>query len=362
MAIDLSALLKLMVEKGISDIHFKAGSSPAVRVHGKLVPAVKLQKLSAQDIEGMVKTIMTPEQQKQFSESDEMDLAYSLPEVSRFRVNVFRQRGTIALSLRVVPIKLRTFEELNLPMKAMEHLSKQTRGLILFAGITGAGKTTSMNSLVHFMNGREHHRIITIEDPIEFFHEDMKSSIVQREVGRDTGSFATALKYVLRQDPDVVVIGEMRDAETIEAALTAAETGHLVLSTIHTIDAVQTIDRIIDTFGDRHIAQVRQQLALVLKGVVAQRLVVSKDGLARFPATEVMTSTSAIRRHILEGKNSEIRKAMEGGEYYGMHTFDQQLLRLFQEGKVDEGDVMENATNPDDLKLKMKQGGGVPAK
>ncbi len=361
MAMDLHALLKLMVEKGISDIHFKAGSSPAVRVHGKLVPAVKLQKMSAEDIEGMVKTIMTKEQKKIFDENNEMDLAYSLPEVSRFRVNVFRQRGTIALSLRVVPITLRNFEELNLPLKAMERLSKETRGLILFAGITGAGKTTSMNSLVHYMNGREHHRIITIEDPIEFFHEDVKSSIVQREVGRDTDSFATALKYVLRQDPDVVVIGEMRDPETIEAALTAAETGHLVLSTIHTIDAVQTIDRIVDCFPDRQISQVRQQLALVLKGVVAQRLVVSKDGRARFPATEVLISTGGIRRHLVDGKNSEIRKTMEGGEYYGMHTFDQQLLRLYSEGKIDEADVLENATNPEDIQLKIKQSGGARA-
>jgi len=260
------------------------------------------------------------------------------------------------LSLRVVPLKVRSFGELNLPPKSMERLAKETRGLVLFAGITGAGKTTSMNSFVHFLNERENHRIITIEDPIEYFHEDIKASVVQRELGKDTQSFAIALKHVLRQDPDVVVIGEMRDAETIEAAITAAETGHLVLSTIHTLDAVQTIDRIIDSLPAEG-AQVRQQLGLVLKGVVGQRLVVSKDGKSRYPATEVLLVNSLVRRNIIEGKNQEIYKAMVGGSYYGMHTFDQELLRLFSEGKIGEEEVLENASNPEDIQLRLKEVG-----
>lgn len=351
---DLTSLLKLMVSKGISDVHFKANATPAVRIHGKLVPAVNLQKLSAADIEKILKVILTPEQAKQFESLDEMDLAYSLEGVSRFRVNLFRQRGTPALSLRVVPMKLKGFADLNLPTKAMDKLAEESRGLILFAGITGAGKTTSMNSFLHMLNQRESYRIITIEEPVEFYHEDAKSSVIQREVGKDTGSFAGALKHVLRQDPDVVVIGEMRDPETIHAALTAGETGHLVLSTIHTMDAVQTIDRIVDSFPAHQSAQVRQQLALVLKGVVAQRLVVAKDGRGRFPATEVLLMNSLLRRHLIEGKNAEVHKSIEAGEYYGMHTFDQDLMRLLTEGKIDKKAVLENASNPDDVALKLK--------
>lgn len=358
---DLTSLLKLMVDKGISDIHFKADSCPAVRVHGKLVPAAKLPRLSAADIDKIAGSILSPQQAEQFKSRTEMDLAYSLEGVSRFRINLFRQRGTLSLSLRVVPHQVRSFEELHLPVTAMEKLSSESRGMILFAGITGAGKTTSMNSFLNHLNQKESYRIITIEDPIEFYHEDAKASIVQREVGRDTESFASALRHILRQDPDVVVVGEMRDVETMRAALTAAETGHLVLSTIHTMDAVQTIDRIVDNFPDHQAEQVRQQLSLVLKGVVGQRLVASKDGRARYPATEVLIVTSLIRRHILENKPAEIYKAMEGGAYYGMHTFDQDLLRLLSEGKIDEKEALENATNPDDVALKLRGVGGITA-
>ncbi|TBR22690.1 PilT/PilU family type 4a pilus ATPase [bacterium] len=360
MAMDLTNLLKLMVEKGISDIHFKANACPAVRVNGNLVPAVNIAKVTAADIESMAKTIMTPEQSAHWQNAQEMDLAYSLDGVSRFRVNVFRQRGSAALSLRVVPIKLKGFAELNLPQQAFDKLSCESRGLVLFAGITGAGKTTSMNSFVHRLNETQNARIITIEDPIEFFHEDIKATIVQREVGRDTASFAGALKQVLRQDPDIVVIGEMRDVETMQAALTAAETGHLVLSTVHTLDAVQTIDRIVDSFPSAHAAQVRQQLALVLKGVIGQRLVTAKDGRGRYPATEVLIVNSGVRRNIIDSKNNDIYKTMESGSYYGMHTFDQDLLRLFQEGKITEKEALESATNAEDVSLKLRGMGGPP--
>lgn len=354
---DFTGLLKLMVAKGISDIHFKAGACPAVRVHGKLVPAANIKPIPAAEIQALASQIMTPEQALVFEKEDELDLAYSLDGVSRFRINFHRQRGTLALSLRVVPLKTRTFEELNLPRESFEKLSEESRGLILFAGVTGAGKTTSMNSFLAHLNATRQYRIITVEDPIEYYHEDQKSSIVQREVGRDTKSFSAALRHVLRQDPDVVVIGEMRDTATIQAALTAAETGHLVLSTIHTMDAGQTIDRIVDSFPAHQMKQVRQQISLVLKGVIAQRLIPSKDGSGRFPATEILIVNSLIRRHIADAKNADILKAMEGGGYYGMRTFDQDLMRLLEEGKIGEKDVLENASNTDDMALKIKGAG-----
>ncbi|MBI4424369.1 MAG: PilT/PilU family type 4a pilus ATPase [Elusimicrobia bacterium] len=354
MGLDVAALLQLMVQKEISDIHFKADASPALRIHGKLIPAVNLQRLSAEDVRSVAYTLMTPEQGKQFEADDELDFAYSLAGVSRFRCNVFRQRGSIALTLRVVPLKVRTFEQLNLPLEPLARLAQESRGLVLFTGITGAGKTTTMNSFLNHINQTCQYRIITIEDPIEYFHQDVKCSIVQREVGYDTRSIAKALKNVLRQDPDIVVIGEMRDYETIQAAITAAETGHLVLSTLHTMDAVQTIDRIVDAHPAHQHGQVRQQLANVLKGVIGQRLVPAVDGRGRYPATEVLIVNSLSRRHITEGKNSELHKMMEGGAYYGMHTFDQDLLRLFQEQRIDQKAALENASNPDDITLKLR--------
>ena len=354
MAIDIKSLLTLMVEKDISDIHFKADSVPALRVRGAMILATNLQKLSDEDVKNLALQLMTKEQAAEFEKEMELDLAYSLQGVARFRANVYRQKGSIGLTLRVVPVKLRTFEELNLPVEALTKLGHESRGLILFAGITGAGKTTTLNSFLNYINMTHQHRIITIEDPIEFFHIDQKSTIVQREVGLDTHSFANALRHILRQDPDVVVIGEMRDLETMQAAISAAETGHLVLSTIHTLDATQTVDRIVDVHPAHQHGQVRQQLANCLKGVIGQRLVLSKDGKSRYPATEVMLGNSLVRRHLLEGKTAELRKLLEGGAYYGMHTFDQDLLRLYSEGKIAGEAVLEEATNPDDVSLRLK--------
>ncbi len=351
---DLKSLLKLMVEKDISDIHFKAGGPPVLRRHGQLVLAGNVKAMGEEQVRELAEELMNEQQRKAFAGLDELDLAASLDGVSRFRVNVFRQRGSVALSLRLVPFAARGFEELNLPKAPLEKLASESRGLILFAGVTGAGKTTSLNSLLDHINATATCRIITIEDPIEFFHQDKKSSIVQREVGQDTRSFAAALKGALRQDPDVVVVGEMRDPETIHAALVAAETGHLVLSTIHTIDAVQTVDRIVDAFPSQQHVQVRSQLAGTLRGVVGQRLISSADGKARYPATEVLVMNAQIRRLILEGKSVEIYRALEGGGYYGMHSFDQDLLRLFKDGKIDQKTAMENATNAEDLALKLK--------
>ena len=354
MAINVADLLKLMVQKDISDIHFKADSFPALRVHGAMIMATKLQRLSADDIKGIAYQLMNEKQRKEFEENLELDMAYSLEGVSRFRVNVFRQRGSIGLTLRVVPVKLKTFEELNLPLESMTKLAANTRGLILFAGITGAGKTTTMNSFVNHLNANFPYRMITIEDPIEYYHQDQKSSIVQREVGYDTHSFAQALKHILRQDPDVVVIGEMRDLETMQAAISAAETGHLVLSTVHTMDAVQTVSRIVDAHPAHQHNQVRQQLANALKGVVGQRLVLAKDGRGRFPATEFLMVNHVIRGQLNEGKLSDVYKTMEQGSYYGMHSFDQDLIRLYKEGKIDDKAVMENSTSPQDVALKLQ--------
>ena len=354
MAIDIKNLLTLMVQKDISDIHFKADSVPALRVRGTMILATNLQKLSPEDIKGVAYQLMNKEQAAEFEKEMELDLAYSLDGVARFRVNVYRQKGTLGLTLRVVPMKLRSFEELNLPVEPLLKLGNESRGLILFAGITGAGKTTTLNSFLNHINARHQYRIITIEDPIEFYHTDIKSTIVQREVGLDTRSFASALKHILRQDPDVVVIGEMRDLETMQAAIAAAETGHLVLSTVHTLDAAQTVDRIVDAHPAHQHVQVRQQLANCLRGVIGQRLVLSKDGKNRFPATEIMIGNSLVRRHLIEGKTGEIRKVLEGGEYYGMHTFDQDLLRLYSQGKIDDKVVLEEATNSEDVALRLK--------
>jgi twitching motility protein PilT len=354
MPIDIKSLLKLMVQKGISDIHFKAEACPALRLHGSLILAANLPRISAEEIKAMAYELMTPEQVQEFEREMELDTAYSVEGVSRFRVNIFRQKGTTGLTLRVVPMKLQSFEELNLPSEALKKLGDEKRGLILFAGVTGAGKTTTMNTFLHYLNASHHYRVITIEDPIEFYHVDLKSTVVQREVGHDTRSFAGALRHILRQDPDVVVIGEMRDLETMQAAISAAETGHLVLSTVHTMDAIQTVDRIVDAHPAHQHNQVRQQLSNTLKGVVGQRLVLAKDGQGLYPATEVLITNSLVRRHLLEAKTPELRKIIEGGAYYKMHSFDQDLLRLFSEGKIDDKVVVENSSNPEDVALKLR--------
>lgn len=358
MAIDVKALLKLMVQKDISDIHFKADSAPALRLHGSMVLAGNLQKLTPEDVRSIAYQLMNDEQKAEFEREKELDMAYSLEGVSRFRVNVYMQRRSIGVSLRVVPMKLKSFEELNLPAEALKKLAAETRGLILFAGITGAGKTTTMNSFLNYLNAACQYRIITIEEPIEFYHQDGKSTIVQREVGHDTKSFASALRHVLRQDPDVVVIGEMRDLETMQAAISAAETGHLVLSTVHTMDAAQSVDRIVGAHPAHQQAQVRQQLANCLKGVVGQRLVVAKDGKGRYPANEILIVNTQVRTLICDGRSAELVKVMEKGSYYGMQSFDQDLVRLVRQGKIDEKAAMDASTTPQDLAVKL-QGAGV---
>jgi twitching motility protein PilT len=339
---------------GASDLHLVIGKPPMVRMNGAITPIPGTAKLAAEECKTLIYSILTEEQRARFEDKWELDCSIALAGVSRFRVNVFMQKRTMGLSLRVVPMKLKSFEELNLPVEPLKKLAQESRGLILFAGITGAGKTTMMNAFVHHLNNNYQYRMISIEDPIEYYHVDAKSTIVQREVGHDTKSFGAAMKHILRQDPDVVVVGEMRDLETIQAAIQAAETGHLVLSTIHTMDSVATFDRIVDAHPAHQHAQVRQQLAGCLKGIVGQRLIPSKDGKSRFPANEILINNTLVRAHLLEGKLGEVYKVLEKGAYYGMQSFDQDILRLFSEGKIESKAAIDSSTTPQDLALKIQ--------
>jgi len=342
-----------MIRTGISDIHFKSNSAPLIRINGKLIPT-QYEKFNNETIQKIALSLMSEDQKKIFEEEKELDFAYSIAGSSRFRVNVYKQKNSVALTLRVIPLDLKTFSDLHLPEQVLTKLCNESRGLILISGVTGSGKTTTLNAMLNYINEKYQYNIITVEDPIEYYHIDKKSSISQREIGCDTKSYKNVLKYVLRQDSDVVVIGEMRDFEAISAGITAAETGHLVLSTIHTIDAVQTIDRIIDTYPPHQQKQARIQLSNVLKGIVSQRLCLLSNGEGRIPATEILIGTSFIRKLILEDKTQEIYKSMENGEYYLMNTFDQSLLKLHRDGLITFEEAMDKATNPEDLQLKLR--------
>ncbi|OGR90134.1 MAG: hypothetical protein A2992_08945 [Elusimicrobia bacterium RIFCSPLOWO2_01_FULL_59_12] len=351
---NVKQLLEFMVKQNISDIHLKANSAPLIRLDGSLI-ASDQPPLTPPLVKEIAYGLMSEGQAKHFEAEGELDFAYELDKVSRFRVNVYKQKNTLALSLRVIPLSLKTFEELNLPTSTLKKLCGLPSGLILVAGITGAGKTTTVNAMIHYINETSANNIITIEDPIEFFHKDRKSSISQREVGSDTRSFATALKYILRQDPDIIVIGEMRDPEAIAAAVTAAETGHLVLSTIHTMDALQTLQRIVDSYPLSQQAQVRTSLSNILRGVVAQRLVDRADGPGRLPCTEVLIATPYLRQLIADGKFTELSTTMARSQNEGMMTFDQDLVRLTREGKISAETAVADASRPENL-MSMLQG------
>jgi twitching motility protein PilT len=353
MPVDVNQLFQIMVRTGISDIHFKAGTPPMVRVHGQLISS-GYTKMTAQHIEELANVLMSEEQKKVFARDREMDTSYYVPNLARFRVNVYRQKGTVALTLRVLPLKLKTFADLNLPEQTLIKLCTNTRGLLLIAGVTGSGKTTTLNTVLDYLNKNYSYNIITVEDPIEYFHTDAKSSISQREVGSDTETFAVALKHLLRQDPDVVVLGEMRDNESIHAGIVAAETGHLVLGTIHTMDTSQTMDRLVEAYSSSEQAAARARIANVLRGIVGQRLLLAADGKSRFPATEILVVTPLIRKLLADGKTQEIHRAIEQGEFYGMHSFDQDVLRLLKENKITLPTAIDAATNSDDLTLKLK--------
>jgi len=348
-------LLKLAVEQGASDLHLKVGSYPMMRVGGQLMPVSKEKKLDHEDVVAMSTSIMSTQQREKFKDSQEVDLAYSVPGLGRFRCNVFQQRGTVGLVLRVIPMQIRTIDELGLP-KVLKTIAEEERGLVLVTGTTGSGKSTTLAAMIDHVNNTREAHVMTVEDPIEFLHRDAKSIINQREVSVDTKSFAHALRSALRQDPDVILVGEMRDFETIETGLLAAETGHLVFSTLHTIDATETINRIVAVFAPHQQKQVRLQVASVLKAVISQRLIPRKDGKGRAPAVEVMVSTPFIRDCIVDKEKTHlIHGAIAAGtSQYGMQSFDQSIFSLFSQGLISYEEALRWASNVDEFKLKVQ--------
>jgi twitching motility protein PilT len=356
---EIDGLLKLMSDRGSSDLHVKVGSPPAVRLNGRLVILNEIGPLSAEQTAVLALGMMTDHQKQTYENHRELDFAYSLPGVGRFRVNVFHQRGSVGMTLRRVATDRASVEDLGMP-PIVRSLADESRGLILVTGTAGSGKTTTLAAMIDHINHSREGHIVTIEDPIEVLHQDAKCIVNQREIGIDTESYADALRHVVRQDPDVILIGEMRDHETVSAALTAAEIGNLVLSTLHTIDATETINRIIDFFPPYQQKQTRLMLAATLKGIISLRLIPSIQG-GLVPAVEVLVTTGTVREYINDpDKTYLIRDAMEEGEYYGMQTFDKSLLDLYAKGKITIDDAIAMANNAHDFKIKVRQLGINP--
>ena len=352
MAMDLKFLLGMMVEKGSSDLHLRSNRPAAFRVDGNLSFRTP-QPIPSELIEQWVKSILSDRQSRIFEERLECDLALSVEGLGRFRVNVYRQRGVVNLAIRVVPSKIPSFEQLKLPT-VIRKIADEPRGLILVTGTTGSGKSTTLAAMLDYINSTRSRHIVTIEDPIEYVHDDKQSVISQRELQQDTLSYPEALKHVVRQDPDIVLLGEMRDLETMSAALTAAQTGHLVLSTIHTIDAMQTVNRIIDVFPPHQQNQIRFQLADTLRGVISQRLLPHASGNGRVPAVEVMVVTPIIRKYILENQLGEISAVMKQGGYYGMQTFHQALVNMIGAGEIALETALEASSNPEEIMMAIR--------
>jgi twitching motility protein PilT len=351
----IDEILKKANDRGASDIHLKVGSHPVIRIEGRLLPLTDEKRLAQEDTIAMAFSIMSARQKQKFKDHFELDLAYSVPGLGRFRVNAFQQRGTVGLVVRAIPVRIATAAELNLP-PVLELIAQEKRGLVLVTGTTGSGKSTTLAALIDYINTNRTEHIMTIEDPIEFLHRDKKSLVNQREVEVDTKNFAFALRSALRQDPDVILVGEMRDFETIETALTAAETGHLVMSTLHTVDATETINRVISVFPPHQQKQIRIQLGAVIKAVVSMRLVPKKDGDGRVPAVEVLRATAFIRDCV---ENKEKTKLLPsaiaaGKSQYGMQSFDQSLLELYRKELISFEEALRQATSPDDFKLKVE--------
>ncbi|HSL84321.1 MAG TPA: type IV pilus twitching motility protein PilT [Thermoanaerobaculia bacterium] len=352
---NINDLLKIAVERKASDIHLKVGSHPIIRVDGQLEPLSDLKRLMQEDTVAMAFSIMNARQKQRFKEELETDIAYSVPGLGRFRCAIFQQRGSVGLVLRVIPARIFGIRELMLP-QVLETIAEERRGLVLCTGTTGSGKSTTLAALIDHINSTRSEHIVTVEDPIEFLHRDKRSLVNQREIDVDTRGFAGALRAGLRQDPDVILVGEMRDYETIETSLLAAETGHLVFSTLHTLDATETVNRIISVFPPHHQKQIRIQLSQVLKAIISLRLVPRADGIGRVPAVEVMISTPYIRECIEQKEKTKfIREQIAlGTSQYRMQTFDQSLFQLYKNGLITLDEALRRATNPDEFKLKIQ--------
>jgi twitching motility protein PilT len=351
---ELEEICRGAQQAGASDIHIKVGLPPMLRVQGSLVPMAGAPRLTAEMVGKMAWNVMSPAQREKFKAHNDLDLAFAVPEVGRFRVNVFRQRQAVGLVLRTIPTEVRTIEQLRLP-SVLKQIAQTPRGLVLVTGTTGSGKTTTLAAIIEEVNRTLPHHILTIEDPIEFTFRDKRSVINQREMGADSESFGNALRAALRQDPDVILVGELRDRDTMEIALQAAETGHLVLSTLHTLDAAETINRIVGFFEPHHQSQVRLQLAGILRAVLSQRLIPTRDG-GRVAAVEVMLNTGTVSECIADpARVKEIRDHVARGHMvYGTQTFDQAVYRLLKDGVIDEANALRSVNNPDELALRLR--------
>jgi twitching motility protein PilT len=349
---DLQTLLKILIDKKGSDLHVRAGGPAYIRLDGELILATP-ESITQAEAEAMLQTIVTLRAKKLFEEKGECDFSFQAGDVARFRVNAFRQRQRLSLAIRFISTRIPTLQDLRLPVGTMRKIAENSRGLVLVTGITGSGKSSTLAAMVDYINENRPEHIITIEDPIEFVHKDKKAIVSQREIGEDTDSYAQSLRMAMRQDPDVIMVGEMRDLETTSAALTAAQTGHLVFATLHTIDAIQTISRIIDLYPPHQQALIRIQLAESLKAVISQRLLTGLKG-GRVPAVEVLIITAHVRKLIEDNNAQGISQACAKGQFYGMQTFNQSLIKLFKDGLVSEEEVLDAATSPDDVKLALR--------
>ena len=352
---ELNQILHQAVHQDASDVLLKVGAPPAFRLHGDLVPLPGAEPLTHQDLQRTADTLLDDFRRRRFESDMQADLAYETPELGRFRVNIFRQRGVLSLVIRVIPTRIRSINELNLP-SVVERIAAERRGLVLVTGTTGSGKSTTLAAIVDYINQSRPCHIITIEDPIEYTHRDCLAYINQREVGYDTIDFASALKAALRQNPDVILVGEMRDLETIETAIMAAETGHLVMSTLHTLDAPETVTRTISAFPEHQRDQARLILASVIKGIISQRLIPRADGQGMVPAVEVMVSSARVREYVADKtKARDLREVIaQGHTSYGMQTFDQSLMSLYRSGLVTYDEALQHASNPADFALKVR--------
>jgi len=360
MAATMHDLLTIMIERGASDLHVTTGTYPQIRLNGKLVQLNQFEQMMPQDTQRLAYSVLNEGQKQKFEEENELDLSFGIQGLARFRCNVYRQRGAVAAAIRVIPFKIRNFADLALP-PIVEQFADRPKGLVLVTGPTGSGKSTTLAAMIDKINSERSEHIMTIEDPIEFVHQHKKCLVNQREVFSDTHGFKNALKSILRQDPDVVLVGEMRDLETIQAALTIAETGHLTFGTLHTNSCAQTMNRIIDVFPTSQQAQVRAQLSLVLEGVLSQQLIPTTDGRGRAMALEIMVTTPAIRNLIREEKLHQVYSVMQAGTKFGMQTMNQALADLVQKRRISREEGINRSMLPDELDQLLKSGSSVAA-